>query len=84
MRASTQESVAEFRARAAKWIEADLPPIEADAAKPRDLQRMVFDAGFAGIAFPAEYADAQLSGMPDAHVRAVMRDNLARFLDIPS
>lgn len=51
------------------------------------VEPIVFGSDFPhgeGLAFPAEYATAQLSGMADAQVRAIMRDNLARFLDIPS
>ena len=50
------------------------------------IEPIVFGSDFPhgeGLAFPAEYAEAQLSGMSGAHVRAVMRDNLARFLDLP-
>jgi len=51
------------------------------------VEPIVFGSDFPhgeGLAFPAEYADAQLSGMDDAVVRAIMRDNLARFLEIPA
>ena len=51
------------------------------------LEPIVFGSDFPhgeGLAFPAEYAEAQLGGMPEDHVRAIMRDNLARFLEIPT
>ena len=51
------------------------------------LEPIVFGSDFPhgeGLAFPAEYADAQLSGMTDQQVQAIMRDNLARFLELPA
>jgi len=33
-----------------------------------------------GLAFPGQYADAQLGGMSDADVKKIMRDNLAGYL----
>jgi predicted TIM-barrel fold metal-dependent hydrolase len=47
------------------------------------VEPIVFGSDFPhgeGLAYPREYAGAQLSGLPDDQVRAVMRDNLARFL----
>ncbi len=51
------------------------------------IEPVVFGSDFPhgeGLAFPAEYAEAQLVGMPDDHVKAIMCDNLARFLDLPA
>jgi alkylation response protein AidB-like acyl-CoA dehydrogenase len=61
------ESVAEFAERARAWLAENMPPI--DPAKPpfadrgdeaswrraRELQRRLYDGGFAGICFPIEY-----------------------------
>jgi hypothetical protein len=37
-----------------------------------------------GLAFPAKYADTQLSGLSDEDVKRIMRDNLAGYLGIPA
>lgn len=37
-----------------------------------------------GLAFPRQYMDAQLADLPADQVRAIMRDNLARFLQLPA
>ena len=61
------ESLAEFRARAASWLADNMPRL--DPATPlvlerdsettwqraRELQRRLYDGGFAGICFPREY-----------------------------
>src|SRR6185312_12474991 len=61
------ESVAEFRARARAWLAANMPRV--DVASPpvlerdsialwqraREIQRRLYDGGFAGICFPSEY-----------------------------
>ena len=49
------------------------------------VEPIVFGSDFPhgeGLAFPADYVDAQLGGLPDEQVLAIMRDNLARFLGI--
>jgi predicted TIM-barrel fold metal-dependent hydrolase len=49
------------------------------------VEPIVFGSDFPhgeGLAYPAEYAAAQLGGLPAAQVKAIMRDNLARFLGI--
>ncbi len=61
MSTGEMESVEAFRQRAAGWIEANLPPREAPAVDARELQRRLFDDGFAGIAFPTEYGGAGLT-----------------------
>ena len=61
------ESVDEFRARARAWLAEHLPPID-PAAPPaahrdeegcwqraRELQKRLYEGGFAGICFPREY-----------------------------
>ncbi|MBW1882458.1 MAG: amidohydrolase, partial [Deltaproteobacteria bacterium] len=37
-----------------------------------------------GLAYPAQYASAQLGNLPPDQVKAIMCDNLARFLEIPA
>src|SRR5204862_4126154 len=47
------------------------------------VEPIVFGSDFPhgeGLAFPGQYAAAQLGGLPDDQVRAIMRDNLDRFL----
>ncbi len=76
------ESVESFRERARGWIRENLPPGErtmgfrlnlndeeelADVARQRDLQRKIYDGGFAGICFPKEYGGL---GLTPAHQRA--------------
>ncbi|MGO9384113.1 MAG: acyl-CoA dehydrogenase family protein [Mycobacterium sp.] len=63
----TAESVEEFRNRARSWLAANMPPLDpAKAAflerdelpswrRARELQRTLYDGGFAGICFPREY-----------------------------
>jgi predicted TIM-barrel fold metal-dependent hydrolase len=51
------------------------------------IEPIVFGSDFPhgeGLAFPGQYVEAQLKGMPDEQVKAIMRDNLARFLDLPT
>ena len=51
------------------------------------IEPIVFGSDFPhgeGLAFPSEYVAAQLSGLSEAQVLAVMRDNLARFLGLPA
>jgi predicted TIM-barrel fold metal-dependent hydrolase len=49
------------------------------------IEPIVFGSDFPhgeGLAFPADYVEAQLRGLPEPQVLAIMRDNLARFLGI--
>jgi alkylation response protein AidB-like acyl-CoA dehydrogenase len=56
------ESVEQFSQRARTWIEANLPPAgDPGQVDDRSLQNLLFDAGFAGIAFPAAYGGAGLT-----------------------
>jgi alkylation response protein AidB-like acyl-CoA dehydrogenase len=67
------ESVADFRARARAWLADNLPRLDSDEAtvlerdeltswrRARELQRMLYDGGFAGICFPREYGGLGLS-----------------------
>ncbi|WP_374025845.1 acyl-CoA dehydrogenase family protein [Mycobacterium sp. HNNTM2301] len=63
----TSESVAEFRSRAKAWLAGNLPRLDSNEAmalqrdelpswrRARELQRKLYDGGFAGICFPREY-----------------------------
>jgi predicted TIM-barrel fold metal-dependent hydrolase len=51
------------------------------------VEPIVFGSDFPhaeGLAFPSEYVAAQLGGLPQAQVLAIMRDNLASFLGLES
>lgn len=78
------EDVGAFRQRARRWIAANLAPAEQPAltlrndlndeeelaavAHDRELQRRLFDAGFAGICVPRDYGG---QGLTPAHQRAL-------------
>jgi alkylation response protein AidB-like acyl-CoA dehydrogenase len=61
------ETVSEFAARARVWLADNLPAIDPDSPpaaprddelswqRARDLQKRLYDGGFAGICFPVEY-----------------------------
>ena len=68
------ETVEEFRLRARTWLADHMPLLveqvasqggeeddEASWTRTRELQRMLYDGGFAGIAFPAEYGGRGLT-----------------------
>jgi alkylation response protein AidB-like acyl-CoA dehydrogenase len=72
-----QESPEAFGARALAWVRQNLPPAEGLAglevddeheatiiAEARRLQKLIFDAGFAGIRYPREYGG---QGLTRAH-----------------
>jgi alkylation response protein AidB-like acyl-CoA dehydrogenase len=56
------EDLAAFRTRARRWIERNLP-LRGDSRDldDRALQNLIFDAGFAGIAYPTQYGGAGLT-----------------------
>jgi alkylation response protein AidB-like acyl-CoA dehydrogenase len=74
------EPLDDFRQRARTWIQANLPRVEGPAphllgdmddehelayiARNRELQRMLFDGGLAGVIFPKEYGG---QGLTPAH-----------------
>ncbi len=76
---STTESVDEFASRARTWLSENMPRI--DPAEPpdadrgddapwlraRELQKLLYDGGFAGICFPREYGGL---GLPIEYQRA--------------
>jgi alkylation response protein AidB-like acyl-CoA dehydrogenase len=63
----TAESVEEFRSRAKAWLAENMPRLDSDDAmilerdeltswqRARELQKRLYDGGFAGICFPREY-----------------------------
>src|SRR6266403_451775 len=61
------ESLDDFRARAREWLAANMDrragSIDSETMAERSpaLQAKLFDAGFAGIAFPREYGGAGLT-----------------------
>ena len=77
--ATQTESVDEFAARARKWLAENMPSIDPDDPpdadrgeeapwlRARELQRKLWDGGFAGICFPREYGGL---GLPLAYQRA--------------
>lgn len=77
--ATQTESVVEFAARARKWLSENMPPIdpynppEADRGeegpwlRARELQKKLWEGGFAGICFPREYGGL---GLPIEYQRA--------------
>jgi alkylation response protein AidB-like acyl-CoA dehydrogenase len=86
----TVEDVGSFRRRAHEWIRANLRPATgpgqtlrgkdeaedlAEVAREREVQRMLFDAGFAGICVPTEYGG---QGLTPAHQRA-FNDEIVGF-----
>jgi alkylation response protein AidB-like acyl-CoA dehydrogenase len=85
------EDLETFRERARSWIRENLRPVTADelrwgrfgtteeelaaVAHDRELQRMLFDAGFAGICFPRAYGG---QGLSPAHQK-VLNEELTGF-----
>jgi alkylation response protein AidB-like acyl-CoA dehydrogenase len=65
--AATNESVEEFTARAARWLADNMPRLDPDNPprtgrddegawqRARELQKRLYQGGFAGICFPREY-----------------------------
>jgi alkylation response protein AidB-like acyl-CoA dehydrogenase len=71
--ATEMESVESFRLRAREWLAANMPRLPEDAppatraddpeiwVRDRELQRVLWDGGFAGICFPKEYGGLGLT-----------------------
>ncbi|MEV6162533.1 acyl-CoA dehydrogenase family protein [Streptomyces sp. NPDC052052] len=91
------ESVEAFRARARAWL-ADTMPLRDDARPPgfteddtaeweraRELQKLLYAGGFAGIRFPTEYGGL---GLSQAHQKAFDEESAAYelplLLNLPS
>ncbi|MGE0878691.1 MAG: acyl-CoA dehydrogenase family protein [Acidimicrobiia bacterium] len=75
------ETVDAFRTRARAWIEANLPSRDEPLADAKTLQALLFDNGFAGIAFPKEYGGA---GLTLEHQRAFFAEAEAARRQIPA
>ena len=87
---ASTETVEEFAARARDWLAANLPGIDrrnppsADRGeiepwlRARELQKKLYDGGFAGICFPREYGGL---GLPIAYQRAF--DEESRDYEMP-
>ncbi|MFZ6003426.1 MAG: acyl-CoA dehydrogenase family protein [Actinomycetota bacterium] len=82
MSAAEIEPVDDFRLRARKWLAENMPPVPAEATErgdagrrdvERKLQRRLWDGGFAGICFPAEYGGL---GLTVEHQRAFTQESL--------
>jgi alkylation response protein AidB-like acyl-CoA dehydrogenase len=59
---STMEDLSSFRVRARTWIEQNLPlRVDPSELDDHSLQNLIFDAGYAGIAYPTEYGGAGLT-----------------------
>ncbi|WP_280398966.1 acyl-CoA dehydrogenase family protein [Nocardia carnea] len=75
------EPVDDFRERARAWLRDNLSPAPPDQGPPdskdewdraRELQRKLYDAGFAGICFPKEYGGL---GLSPAHQEAFTKES---------
>lgn len=87
----TPESVAEFAARARTWLAENMPRIDPDNPpfadrgedgpwqRARELQKKLYEGGFAGICFPREYGGL---GLPIAYQRAFDAESRAYELPI--
>jgi alkylation response protein AidB-like acyl-CoA dehydrogenase len=88
------EEVAAFRLRARKWLREHMPPhpgpgwIADDGERwrsARELQRRLWDGGFAGLCFPKEYGG---QGLTPAHQRAFDQEaapyEMPLLIDIPT
>ena len=85
MKGDSGESVAEFAARARVWLADNMPPVDPQSppAAPRDeerswqrakeLQKQLYEGGFAGICFPREYGGL---GLDYAYQRAFDQESL--------
>ena len=76
------ESVEAFRDRARVWLKENMPPDigglvhrtqEGRWSRERELQRMLWDGGFAGICWPTEYGGL---GLTVEHQRAFTEESL--------
>ncbi|BBY29607.1 acyl-CoA dehydrogenase family protein [Mycolicibacterium sediminis] len=88
--ADTTETVAEFAERARTWLAENMPRVDpanppdadrgADAPwqRARELQKLLYSGGFAGICFPVEYGGL---GLPIAYQRAF--DDVSRGYELP-
>ena len=91
------ETVDAFRARARAWIREHLKPVGptlvtlrdertdeeelAAVARDREVQRMLFDAGLAGICVPREYGGQGLTPAHQAVLSAELRGHVLEEVD---
>ena len=95
------EDVGSFRLRAREWIRDNLPRLPEGSNAPdgegrgqvddaawlraRQLQRLLFDAGFAGICYPTEYGG---QGLTPAHQKAFTEESagyqMPLLLNVPT
>ena len=95
------ESVEDFRLRARTWLKENFPleggrstllragaseeEELAEVQRERDLQRLLFDGGFAGICVPTEYGG---QGLTPEHQRALNEESVGyeipRLIQIPT
>jgi len=91
------ESLEEFRSRARAWLAENMPRLDSDDAmvlerdeltswqRARELQKRLYDGGFAGICFPREYGGL---GLGYAYKKAFDAEALAYetplLLNVPS
>ena len=83
--ADSEETVEEFRLRARDWLTQHMPRLaegydnhqlmrdDESGERSRELQRTLFDGGFAGLCFPVEYGG---HGLSRAHQRAFTQESL--------
>jgi alkylation response protein AidB-like acyl-CoA dehydrogenase len=79
---TSTEDVESFRTRARLWLKENMPlapgpryaeeQLDSDGIRARELQRILFDGGFAGICFPVEYGG---QGLSPAHQRAFTEES---------
>jgi alkylation response protein AidB-like acyl-CoA dehydrogenase len=76
------EPVESFRARARRWLKENMPPApnpppsvedESRWQRARELQKTLYEGGFAGICFPTRYGGL---GLTPAHQRAFTEESL--------
>jgi alkylation response protein AidB-like acyl-CoA dehydrogenase len=80
MSAENLEPVEAFGARAAQWMKGHLPHWDDELLSERELQNLLFDHGFAGIAFPRRYGGA---GLTLEHQRAFVQETAVQDRQLP-
>jgi alkylation response protein AidB-like acyl-CoA dehydrogenase len=75
------ESVEAFQQRAQAWMDASLPSLDDSPVGSSELQALLFDNGFAGIAFPREYGGA---GLTLEHQKAFYDTAIRRRRQVPT
>lgn len=94
---STVEAVESFRLRARTWLAGNMPRVDVDAVPPppgdddaewvrtRELQKKLYEGGFAGICFPSEYGGL---GLTPEHQRAFTEESegyeMPLLLNVPT